>query len=77
LKKYRIIMDIDGVVADCRHRLPLIGVNGWKVAGKKCWDDFYAECVNDAPLQSGLDLAETFCSAGLISTDYPYRVPLR
>lgn len=38
-----IIFDLDGTLADCRHRRHL-------VEGKnKDWDKFYQECVNDVP----------------------------
>lgn len=38
-----IIFDLDGTLADCRHRRHL-------VEGKNTdWDKFYQECVNDEP----------------------------
>jgi FMN phosphatase YigB (HAD superfamily) len=44
------VFDVDGVVADIRHRLHHIeGV--WKD-----WDGFFSDVASDAPLQRGLDL---------------------
>lgn len=44
------VIDIDGVVADVRHRLPLI-----QTAPKR-WDAFFAAAVDDPPLPTGVDL---------------------
>ncbi len=44
------VFDVDGVVADVRHRLHHIE------GPRKSWDDFFAEVADDAPLQRGLDL---------------------
>ena len=50
------MIDIDGVVADVRHRLPLIERR------PKRWDDFFARSADDPPLPTGvrlvLELAE-------------------
>lgn len=44
------VFDIDGVLADVRHRLPLL-------AGRpKRWDDFFAAAVDDPLLAEGADL---------------------
>jgi phosphoglycolate phosphatase-like HAD superfamily hydrolase len=50
------VFDIDGVVADVRHRLHHIET-GWKD-----WDGFFAGVANDAPLQRGLDLVAEYAS---------------
>jgi hypothetical protein len=44
------VFDVDGVVADVRHRLHYIE------GPRKHWDGFFAEVADDAPLQPGLDL---------------------
>jgi phosphoglycolate phosphatase-like HAD superfamily hydrolase len=44
------VFDVDGVVADLRHRLHYVE-GGWKN-----WDGFFSEVADDAPLQPGLDL---------------------
>ena len=45
-----IIVDIDGTIADCRHRLHFIkGEN-------KDWDSFFKACKDDKPIQDVLDI---------------------
>lgn len=44
------MIDIDGVVADVRHRLHLIERK------PKRWDDFFAQSADDPPLPTGVDL---------------------
>lgn len=41
-----IIFDIDGTLADIRHRLHYVK------NGARKWDKFFAECVNDTPYQN-------------------------
>ena len=45
------VLDIDGVVADVRHRLHHIE------SRPKRWDRFFSAAVDDAPLQEGVRLA--------------------
>lgn len=45
------VIDIDGVVADVRHRLPMIETT------PKDWDGFFAACSADPVLPQGLSLA--------------------
>jgi predicted kinase len=45
-----VIVDIDGTVADCRHRLHHV------THGYRNYDEFYAELVNDPPIQDVVDL---------------------
>lgn len=47
-----IIFDIDGVLADCSHRLPFIK------NGQKDWNAFYSpeEMMKDEPIEAGIDL---------------------
>lgn len=46
-----VVMDIDGVLADVRHRLHFLE------AQPKRWDEFFDACVDDAPLEQGLSVA--------------------
>ena len=41
-----IIFDLDGTLADCTHRVPLL----------PDWDAFYSACFEDKPIQSIVDL---------------------
>lgn len=52
-KKVILISDIDGVLADCTHRLPYLK--------KKDYESFYsdAETSKDLPIKSGLDLVKS------------------
>lgn len=40
------IFDLDGLLADCQHRVPLI------TSDKPDWDAFYNACVRDTPIKS-------------------------
>jgi hypothetical protein len=44
------VIDIDGVVADVRHRLHLVE------SRPKRWDDFFASSADDPPLETGVAL---------------------
>jgi hypothetical protein len=44
------VIDIDGVVADVRHRLHLIE------GGPRRWDEFFRRASDDPPLPAGVDL---------------------
>lgn len=46
------VIDLDGVVADVRHRLPLIEQS------PKDWDGFFAACSQDPVLPEGLEMIE-------------------
>lgn len=52
-----IVMDIDGVVADARHRLHFIKEQ------PKDWDAFYAAVKDDPPLPIGIALARAMRSS--------------
>ncbi|NDB17956.1 MAG: hypothetical protein EB027_01530 [Actinobacteria bacterium] len=55
-----IVFDIDGVLADVRHRLPLIATR------PKQWDAFFAAADADEPLAHGLAAAiEAATSSGI------------
>lgn len=57
------VLDIDGVIADARHRLHLIGLSDHGIALKESeartrdWDAFYAAVSQDEILATGWDLA--------------------
>lgn len=44
------IIDVDGTVADCSHRLPFIQQE------KPDWDAFHEQCSQDAPIQTVIDV---------------------
>jgi len=46
-----VVFDIDGVLADVRHRLHLVE------GRRKDWDGFFAAAADDPPLSEGLQLA--------------------
>jgi len=50
MKKYYVIVDIDGTVANCQHRVKHIE------GDKKDWDKFYEEAVNDEPYENVVEL---------------------
>lgn len=49
-----VICDIDGVIADCTHRLP------WLRA--KAYDNFYDRVYDDTPISDGIDLVSALVS---------------
>ena len=55
-KKY-IILDLDGTIADCKHRLKYInGIDG--IDGKKNWKDFFRYMGNDTIIESTKQLVD-------------------
>jgi hypothetical protein len=54
-----IICDIDGTVADCRHRLHHV-----LPGGKRNWDAFFATMADDTPIQPVIDALFSFARAG-------------
>lgn len=52
-----IIFDIDGTLADCTHRLHLIGETPPK------WDEFFAGCADDQPITHMLFVADTLAAS--------------
>lgn len=52
IRKY-VVVDIDGTIADCTHRLHHL------TKPKKDWDKFFEECANDEPIQEIVDLVKT------------------
>jgi len=61
-----IIVDIDGTIADCGHRLHHI--NGFKndveATHKADWDAFHAETGNDSPIEPTCQMVRELYSAG-------------
>lgn len=51
------IFDLDGTLADCTHRLPLV------TEGNHDWDTFYARCVHDKPIKETINIFRTLVSA--------------
>lgn len=45
-----VVVDLDGTVADCTHRLHFIQ------GETKDWQSFYEECINDKPIDSMIDM---------------------
>jgi acid phosphatase class B len=52
------LVDIDGTVADCSHRLHFIQT---KPAN---WDAFFAACPNDTPIKEVIDVVRMLANAG-------------
>jgi hypothetical protein len=48
------VLDIDGVVADVRHRLHHVA------AGPKDWDAFFLEAADDPPIPAGVEMARQY-----------------
>lgn len=49
-----IIVDLDGTIADCSHRLKHIQ------GDIKDWDTFFKECINDTPIENILNIVKEF-----------------
>ena len=52
------VLDIDGVLADVRHRLPLLRPSGSGHQGRADWDAFFARAADDPLLPEGAAVAE-------------------
>lgn len=66
--KYRksIIVDIDGTIADCDHRLHHIqGMSDKDATFKADWDAFYEDCAEDEPIEPTCELVRA-----LIDSDW-------
>jgi hypothetical protein len=55
-----IICDIDGTIADVRHRLHYIQNPDGTKKKKPEWDAFHAACVDDAPFTDVIEIVDTF-----------------
>ena len=64
MNKPNIICDLDGTLADLTHRLHHIK------GGKKDWDAFHAQCVNDKPHEDVIEIVDTF-RVGSCGCGYP------
>lgn len=51
-----IVIDLDGTVANCEHRLHHIK------GDKKDWDTFYKDCINDEPIKNVVNFVEHMCN---------------
>lgn len=51
--KQIILCDLDGTLADCQHRVPLI------LEKPKRWTEFFAACSGDAPIPHVIELVNT------------------
>ena len=56
----KYVFDIDGTLADLKHRLHFIQP---KEGEKKYWDGFFAACVDDAPIPENVRLCQTLIGA--------------
>lgn len=45
-----IVFDLDGTLADCRHRVHFV------TGEEKDWDSFYGACIYDEPIKAMVDL---------------------
>jgi hypothetical protein len=54
-----IICDIDGTIADVRHRLPYIQDEDGSKRSKPDWPAFHAACVDDPPFDDVIRIANT------------------
>ena len=59
----KIVFDLDGTLADCTHRLPLIQCD------KPDWDAFYGACVLDAPIYPVLNTLRALQYSGSITVE--------
>ena len=67
------IFDIDGTLADCPHRLPLI--DRARVGGPD-WDEFFAAYDKDTPIEPVIEVAKALLAAGyqiIYLTGRPFR----
>lgn len=53
-----IVFDLDGTLADCRHRVHFVRDGGHD------WDSFFAECVNDPPILTTIAALNAHWDAG-------------
>jgi predicted kinase len=53
-----IVFDLDGTIADCRHRVHFVRDGG------NDWDSFFAECVNDPPILTTIAALNAHYDAG-------------
>lgn len=52
-----VIVDMDGTLADCEHRRP------WIQQKPKNYDEFYARCIDDPPIDIVVRWVQALCSA--------------
>jgi hypothetical protein len=59
--KPNVIVDLDGTIADMRHRLPFI-----KGPGKKDWKMFHLACLSDTPKEDIITVVNALYNAGQV-----------
>ncbi len=60
-----VICDLDGTIADCTHRLPLVKIPHPDSKGfKPDWDAFFDACVEDKPIQPIIELVRGLYKLG-------------
>ena len=66
MKKRTIIVDIDGTLANCKHRLHHINdfKNDVEATFKADWDAFYERCNEDKPIKGTVALVKDLKKAG-------------
>lgn len=57
-----ILMDLDGVICDSSHRAHLVPPADRRQCNE-AWYPFVAECVNDAPINAGLEMLNALLSS--------------
>ena len=57
--KHVIICDVDGTIADVRHRLHYIQNEDGSKKAKPDWDAFHAACVDDTPFRDVIRVVDT------------------
>ncbi|SQK75233.1 hypothetical protein [Tatumella ptyseos] len=57
-----ILMDLDGVICDSSHRAHLVPPADRRQCNE-AWHPFVAECVNDAPINAGLEMLNALLSS--------------
>lgn len=66
MERQSIIVDIDGTLANCEHRVHHIqGMSDAKATFKADWDAFYENCGRDEPIQPIIDMVR-----GLVDADW-------
>ena len=69
------IVDLDGTICNCAHRLHYIGADStWCVVSKKDWEGFYEAAVHDAPIYEVIAVVRALYDAGhtvVVSTGRP------
>jgi len=57
-----VVVDVDGVIADGDHRQRFLTGADVLPGGKKDWKNFFAACVDDAPLENQIAMINSICA---------------